>query len=156
MKKKIHTSFILLLLFSILISNCAKDNTYIVDASVQPYFDLFEVEAQKRGIEVDLAKDLINGIVVEIADAAVYGQCATTSSTGVRTVRVDSEYWEIASAAEREFLIFHELGHCVLERGHLDTRDQDGNCISIMHSGTSPCRFRYVEERETYLEELFR
>jgi len=148
----IHIILLLAVLFG---SSCSKNNDFIVDAAIQPYFDLFEIEAQKRGKEVDLAKDLINGIVVDLVDDVVYGQCATTASTGIRTVRVNREFWDSASPADREFLIFHELGHCVLERLHLDATDSNGNCISIMHSGTSPCRFPYLDKREEYLEELF-
>ena len=53
-------------------------------------------------------------------------------------------------------IVFHELGHCVLVRDHLDDADSEGNCLSMMHSGLGDCEFRYNgSTRNVYLDELF-
>jgi len=71
-------------------------------------------------------------------------------------LRIDATYWANATALEREFVIFHELGHCFLDRTHIDTKDVQGDCESMMHSGISGCQFRYtLASRVAYLDELF-
>ena len=57
---------------------------------------------------------------------------------------------------EKEFIIYHELGHCFLDRDHLDEANADGSCVSIMHSNPGVCFFELKSEnREDYLDELF-
>jgi len=48
------------------------------------------------------------------------------------------------------------LGHCVLNREHLDDADNQGNCVSIMTSGTGSCHINYtIATRKNLLDELF-
>lgn len=49
--------------------------------------------------------------------------------------------------ASDEMLIFHELGHCVLHRGHTDYK-------GIMRSERME-QMEYLADREKYLQELF-
>lgn len=35
-------------------------------------------------------------------------------------VVIDKDYWEYSSKIEREALVFHELGHCVLDKEHTE------------------------------------
>jgi hypothetical protein len=56
--------------------------------------------------------------------------------------------------ADREELIFHEMGHCVLGRAHKSIKTAEGIPASIMH----PYRISnsvYKEYRDQYLNELF-
>lgn len=46
----------------------------------------------------------------------------TKYSSGRRHVTVDPDAWENLSPTGKEVLMFHELGHCVLNRGHDDTQ----------------------------------
>jgi len=58
-------------------------------------------------------------------------------------------------AMQKERLVFHELGHCVLNRSHLETVGTDGHCLSIMNSAQR-CSDNYnAQTREKYLDELF-
>ena len=43
-----------------------------------------------------------------------------------RKVTIDKGYWQTLDSFEKEELIFHELGHCTLFRGHTDTKSSDG------------------------------
>lgn len=55
-------------------------------------------------------------------------------SDGYREVNVDRKSWDSFSSEQREQLIFHELGHCVLNKGH-DNSILDAFCPkSIMRS----------------------
>ena len=85
----------------------------------------------------------------------VLGVCVRNDEEPNR-VAVDQEAWAAADDAFRELIVFHELGHCVLDREHLDD-DVNGICVSIMNSGLSGCDISLENStlREEYLDELF-
>ncbi len=138
----------------ILLAACAKDEDEVyVNTQFEYYFQRFEEAALERGMELDI-EDLTAHISINLG-TNVAGVCET-AETGDRTIRVDDIYWEQSDEWGREFVIFHELGHCVLGLGHTDTQDAQGNCVSIMQSGLSGCVMPYNETtREEYLDELF-
>ncbi len=140
-----------------LFSSCQKDDTiaYFVDEPLQPYFDRFEAEGASRGIVIDLFELQVSGDIRLITASQVIGQCVH-SEREPNTVIVDKIYWDQADDLEREFLIFHELGHCALNRDHIDQADAHGNCVSIMTSGTGLCQINYTTAtRAALLDELF-
>ena len=97
----------------------------------------------------------MSGYIRLITSPNVIGQCAHDPGTPT-TVIIDKSYWDNASDLEKEFLVFHELGHCVLNRDHLDESDPFGNCISIMTSGNAQCIINYTPAtREGLIDELF-
>ena len=146
---------------SLLIIGCTKENrenltaeALHIDDALAPYFERFVAEGQLRGIAIDLVEKQIEGYLIDIEENNVVGQCSY-SETSTRSVNIDNAFWNNATDLEKEFVIFHELGHCYLERSHLDAQT-NRNCTSIMHSGTSGCRFNYnAFSRENYLDELF-
>jgi len=165
MRQFIHIKSILFsLLFlstGLLIIGCTKENNeslateaLFIDEALAPYFEKFVAEGELRGLEIDLVEKRIEGFLIDIEATNVVGQCSY-SETSTRRVNIDRAYWNSATDLEKEFVIFHELGHCYLERAHSDVQE-NRNCTSIMHSGTSGCRFRYTTtSRATYLDELF-
>jgi hypothetical protein len=127
-----------------------------VDPSLQEYFDRFVVEGAARNVIVDYKASRIAGYLKIITQPGVIGQCAHSDSKP-NTVIIDKIYWNTATDLEKEFVVFHELGHCVLNRVHLDEADAMGNCISIMTSGTGSCHINYtVATRAALLDELFK
>jgi len=155
-------NYILIFVVSLGLSSCAKEeltsvqNATVVDNDLQIYFSLFEEEGKIRGVTINLTAANISGELVEIRQANIAGQCSVNTGTGRKVVRIDATYWANASTLEREFVIFHELGHCFLERTHVDARDIRGSCESMMHSGVGDCQFRYtLASRTAYLDELF-
>jgi len=164
MRQYIPKSFFFSLLFlgiNLLFIGCTKENNenlvteeLFVEEALTPYFERFVAEGKLRGLDIDLVEKRIEGFLINIEADNVVGQC-TYSATSTRQVNIDSAYWNSATDLEKEFVVFHELGHCYLERTHADTQE-NRNCTSIMHSGTSGCRFNYnVSSRATYLDELF-
>lgn len=155
-KNKISLLFIYLL-----IVGCTEEykenlinETLHVDATIAPYFERFIEEGEKRGFNIDLEAKKIEGFLIDIEENEVVGQCSY-NSLGTRKINIDINYWNRATDLEKEFVVFHELGHCYLGRSHDDTQN-NRSCNSIMHSGTSGCRFRYNSiTRTTYLNELF-
>jgi hypothetical protein len=132
---------------------CSKDQNEI-DDRLLPYFNRFVKEASARGKVITL--DNLAGQISEIQENNVVAQC-TKFQTKPNLVKVAKEYWQNGTESEKEFYIFHELGHCLLNRDHLDTKDASGNCLSIMHSTSTACKFSYSEaNRKSYLDELFK
>lgn len=138
-------------------TSCNKDEQVdlFVDSSLQEYFDRFAVEGARRNVTVDYKEARVSGYLDFINTPHVVGQCAHDKNKPNR-VTIDAMYWHGRTDLEREFLVFHELGHCVLNREHLDGADLQGNCTSIMTSGTAQCRIHYTQDtREKLLDELF-
>lgn len=156
MRQRILAAF-LLTAFLLVGWSCAKDEDpqFLVDLPLQPYFDRFLEEGAIRNVSINYEEMMISGDIRIIGAPNVIGQCGHTEREP-NVVIVDKFYWESADDLEREFLVFHELGHCALKRGHLDDADAEGNCISMMTSGTGSCHINYTEvTREALLDELF-
>lgn len=137
----------------ILFWSCNKDNATFVDPAFVIFLDLFEKEALLR--DVDLIDELA-GLDISFTsfDQSIAGQCQV--SKDIHRILVDSNYWEGATESEREVLLFHELGHCILNRTHLDEKTGKSICVSIMRSSSSVCKMDYnLSTRSDYLDELF-
>jgi len=152
--------FLLLFIFSVgivlLLPSCNDQDALETDTELIPYFDIFSKEASKRGVSVDYEAARIEGLLQDIPNASVQGQCFRNEEKP-RKVIIDINYWSNANELEKQFIIFHELGHCFLDRDHLDTSEPDGLCTSIMHSSPNACPFELTTlNREEYLDELFR
>lgn len=48
------------------------------------------------------------------------GMCTTYNDYKYKVIQVDYTFWVKASEAQREILMFHELGHCDLRLDHTD------------------------------------
>lgn len=126
-----------------------------VDENLWLYFERFEEEGRRRGVTVDLRTAQVTGRLSEIEQERVLGQCNYQRNNHNR-VTVDETFWNTTSDRGKEFVVFHELGHCFLLRDHLESALLTGACTSIMRSGTGTCRDNYGRlTRETYLDELF-
>jgi len=152
--------------FLIIFSACKKDEpiaeilpeekTYPnVHFSLWDYFERFENAAAERGIFINLNAEGITGEIMEIEQDRVAGSCSF-SSHAPNHVTIDLEFWNESSDLFKEMVIFHELGHCSLLRGHREDSHENGTCVSIMRSGAEDCKDNYrLTTRSAYLDELF-
>lgn len=137
-------------------SACEQETeiVFVVESSLQDYFDRFVDEGALRGINIAYATSQVEAHISDIPEPNVIGQCAWNHTS--HSITIDRNYWRTANDMQREFVVFHELGHCVLELNHVDGADGNGNCESIMTSGTGNCRVVYtINNRERLLNELF-
>ncbi len=144
-------SMLVLLLFS-----CSEevDDVPEIDAAIAPIFEAFEAEAASRGTLINISEEGIGGVFAETTDNAA-GQCVAKTN-GEHYIRIDAAYWKNASNLQREFLVFHELGHCVLGRSHEDGTLSGRQCMSMMTSGVGGCDINYsTQTRVAYIDELF-
>lgn len=143
--------FIPLLL--LLITSCGP--AYVSDP-LRKYFDNFLDEAKKRdanlpGIsqllgvytDTDLGRDLP---AYNLYEEKRLGTCYRTLAGNTVIVRESL----LSDACELQVLVFHELGHCLLYKDHID----DGG-LHIMNSKMEPVCAVYWYYWDTLLDELF-
>ncbi|MDX2248765.1 MAG: hypothetical protein SF052_18405 [Bacteroidia bacterium] len=160
---KSHTFRLYFLSVILLLAACKREDVpvkvYDVPAELQVYIDLFEQEAAKRGqtITIDNLRVLYEG---ELVNGTAAGTCTYPHADDpIPTVRFDttSLNWT-NNAASQEILVFHELGHCVLNRReHRDEQLPNGNFASIMRSTGAQVYGGALNDfkRDYYLDELF-
>lgn len=154
MVEKLKNIFVILAVA--LFFGCEKQEIVLtIDPELQPYFDAFVEEGSKRGRTIQMDEYLLTASIQEINRPKIAGQCTQSEGT-ISQILIDQKYWRGYSTLQRESLVFHELGHCILKRSHRDDKDLNGNCVSIMESGAGNCEMLYnTENRPFYLDELF-
>ena len=155
---------IVFLLFVIIISSCQQDLTdqedsqisgVDIDSELAPYFIIFQEEASNHGLNIDYESSNVSAEIIQIDEGSVAGTCSTNGHD-LRHITIDQSFWDRASPLLREMVIFHELGHCILGRGHSEDQFDNGICRSIMRSGLVDCIDAYsATNRPYYIEELF-
>ncbi len=133
------SGFIVLFL---LLFSCQEETQFSVQPELQSYVDEFFFQAKIHGLLIEKK----NLIVKSSTDIGVNSGMCTTHS-GQRTANI-AQYIVSADSENplrTKIVVFHELGHALLFRGHVDTRK------SIMN--TSACSNCEIDEE--YLNELF-
>ena len=125
----------------------------MIEADFVPYVDQFFLEAQERGL--DLKKEDFSFSVQFGSIPHAAGQCRYATDE----ITINPNYWYDRNEKGKESLVFHELGHCILERPHDNGILDHGECKSIM-KGTEDgrkCRRNLVSNiwRDYYVDELF-
>lgn len=115
---------------------CQSEEPLVTDYGVFPgYYKNFDREFHLfvSEFEADAASNLtsydasdVNSIEIvdgpfqgftEQQNKTIVGVCYTYSN-GATSVEIKKSYWQKITDSEKKFLIYHELGHCVLNRGH--------------------------------------
>jgi hypothetical protein len=138
---------------------------YSVPADLEPYVQAFRDIAQQRGQAIPSDNLIIAFGATQRQDAC--GECTRAAGKTPRIVlKADDLCWKNASQQEREALIFHELGHCLLNRDHRADRFPNGIYVSLMNADDvgiyATCRYPIGNDacdkrprRTYYLDELF-
>jgi hypothetical protein len=153
----------------LLISGCGRDDdfkpVYNVPEELQPLIELFIREASVRGHAISIDNLIIS---YDEGPGAVCGSCNLSELSNqvqkIITLNSKNPCWN--EPLELENLLFHELGHCVLGRLHVDELLPNGDPKSVMIDDNvglyAPCLYPIDDEpcdnsfkREYYLDELF-
>lgn len=138
---------------------------YSVPAEVEPYVETFRKLARERNQTVQSTNLIITFGTPGNTDAC--GQCELETGKTPRIILSQNSFcWEQASTNERECLVLHELGHCLLKRAHLTTRFPTGMYSSLMNPDDTgiyaTCRYPINNDacdkrprRDYYVDELF-
>lgn len=112
-----------------------------IDPELQVQVDAFVREANARGIDVSLS-----GLSVQFANfsGGASGQCSTNGIS--REVLVSDVFRGRPNLAF--YIVFHELGHCILRREHRD------DIISIMNTTINLSELNTLDQT-ALIDELF-
>lgn len=146
----------------ILFSSCRRDGVdpavYEVPDLIEPYIESFETEAEKRGIDMDITNLRVE-FEGDLQGGTAAGLCTFASASNPTPhIRLDTTSFNWRNNLyHREILIFHELGHCILNRYHKDGYLPNGNIASIMRSTGDQVYGGLLNgfKRDYYLDELF-
>lgn len=120
-----------------------------------PYVRIFDAEAQARGLQSiheNLRIYLVDKFNAEMIAMGVMGVCVMKGS--MRRIYIDKTIYAGLGDADREMLIIHEMGHCVLGYLHDASTDADGMPLSIMYPSDFSSAY-YWDHRKEYLDQFF-
>lgn len=141
-----------LLIYSLLsMAACGAPPPAHIDPAFQSYVNIFNAAAALRGKAYLRAEN--TGITIRWA-ILMPSYAAVCHSGGIPVIEVDPNYWVKVNEWNRETLILHELGHCILNRGHNTvTPYKDRQFKSVMY----PVNIvgDYFAHKAAYLDELF-
>lgn len=103
--------------------------------------------------------NIIPDVPIKFANLGDYAGVCYVYSTGEREIEIDTFFWNESSDLAKEELIFHELGHCVLNRDHDSTLVKtDDYEYKIPNSIMYPYAFGYADfynrYHQHYMDEL--
>lgn len=159
----------ILISLSLLFFSCTKQATqFELDPELAPYYEDFVQSGQIRGQDVstdDLiikfgnTKDERGALAYCGRDFTQKGEVFLGGRTEYNTpkVVVDREYFKILTAKEKRAVLFHELGHCLLNREHSSEITPYQFLKSIMYPYliTRIIGYYYDAMEENYIDELF-
>lgn len=146
----------------VLTSACGANAAPATDSTAKPYVDRFYAEAKARQ-----ASPTPNVVVVvgDLSDRVKPGYRTLGVCAG-GVVTLDEKFWSNLSTtdADREALVFHELGHCALHLEHVegDTTAFNPATSTYVRVPTSLMRAEFIGgyafelAREHYLSQLFK
>ena len=111
------------------------------------YVNMFERDALVYGHDIQ-----ITDLIIEFGEPEnpmAVGVCITRDDA-TPIIQIRQSYWESTTETYRQILMYHELGHCVLNRGHIEpTLYLSIMNPHIMHSSL------FDVNRSKYIDELF-
>lgn len=152
--------FLFLLGVLCLLTACGRGPTAVESAEFAPYVTRFNNFSKEYGR--DTSEDPDVAIMFDKLESDVVGACETGPFHGPR-IYIDRAAWEGKGDEGREAILFHELGHCVLGRDHINTTLTVGRGggmrtwkipSSLMHL-RGVAGSIYSERKDEYLRELF-
>jgi hypothetical protein len=147
--------YLLIFLLGFSLLACNDDSGLSVSPELQPYLDSFEEEARARGIDLDFDVNPVTANFNRIPNSGIAGQCFRNPDIP-NSISIDLVFWNTQDEIGKEFLMYHELGHCAIGREHRDETDSFNTCLSIMHSVVGICNNTYgPATKDDLLDELF-
>lgn len=142
-----------LLLISLTLVGCGSGyNDKMIAQEFVPYVEKFIEAANAAQVTVSFDNVRIQFSEFGEAQNLLGGVCQRTRFDNVI---INRDNWEKASELKRTVIIFHELGHCLLKRKHVDAVTPTGP-VSLMHSAVAAYYMPEVEANfEAYAHELF-
>lgn len=109
------------ILLALLLGGCgsAQGSGLMVDSETAQYFELFKIELATRGVNIPI-HNLTIVIEDDIGAEGAAALCQTWEYARAPEVHISRRDWNSYNHYAKEALVFHELSHCILGRGHTD------------------------------------
>lgn len=154
------TTLIIVSLFGFHIYSISGSNKN-VSPEFQSYYDNFIKEANKRGfyhvskmnITIEFKNVEKRFLAISSKGTINLGHCSLIIGQDPH-IQVDALQWAKSNIYQREMVIFHELAHCFLFKGHTEGHDKDGVHKSLMGSLAFSSQ-EYKANRDKFVDELF-
>jgi hypothetical protein len=116
-----------------------------------PYVQSFVNDSMKNGQAVE-----VNDLIVRFGPMRTKFERANCSITEGQTpvITVNETTWNQITEPDRESMMYHELGHCILLREHRADVDVQGVPVSMMNP-YALSTYVYESRRNGYVKELF-
>lgn len=138
---------------AILLSGCASKRS--IDPALQPTVDKFMYEASLMSVSVEAVRT--DNLIVEFRedeffDSGIIGWCENGTNAEYRVSLKRSIFMALPPYTQEQ-LVYHELGHCLLDRKHRNDLDPVTQLpVSIMNADLF---LKDESKRAYYMAELF-
>jgi hypothetical protein len=141
----------LLIVGILALSACGRAPVRDVAPEFEGYVASFEQKAASVGSNV-----AVDDVIIKFGAVKNKRESGLCLISGDQTPRItiNKANWDKMDEPEREALIFHELGHCVLRREHRESYTDQGIPESLMNPYTIEGRV-YTYNESYYVKELF-
>lgn len=148
---------VLLVMACFMLSSCGRQEAveaFYSDPAFTPYVDSFQSDSIKlKGKTQDLNNlKVIFSVENELLSKGLAGFCMM-DVYGKKTVKIEPIVWYRSGEIDRMAIVYHELGHCVLNRDHRNDLIPNGTAYaSIMNI------YAQIDAslKDYYVRELFR
>lgn len=151
-KLPVFSVLVFLVSIALVFTGCGKEAPEVLQlGEFESYVKDFEQEAAVLGRNVQ-----VTNLVVAYGDLPQSYYRASCKLTPGETpvITVNQESWDSLSEIDRRAVMFHELGHCILNRRHKNDYSEEGVPLSLMNAAVIDSNI-YTENEHYYHEELF-
>lgn len=151
----------LLLFLAACRSEDSKLSNINVGEAFEPYVEAFIEEGEKRGYEIDFEDTGLTIVFGNTPNASASCSEIAGSDWGSHQIIVNKDAWASLNDSLKQRLIFHELGHCELNRTHRNDKFSDGSWVSMMRGDPlTPSEAQlpipyFGFRKDYYIDELF-
>lgn len=131
------------------VDSFVKDYKAFAESHEQHNIDPFKVRIEALTVNIEPMNEIRDG-------KRVLGVC-TYDAYGMPFIVLNESYWYYSTDSDREELLYHELGHCVLDQDHRDYKVKLGNdtLIGSTMNSIKGVGATYKKYKAYYLNELF-
>jgi len=119
----------LLILFPLTLTTCYRKDFFHAPDEFIPYVEKFITAGNKRGILIQPGKE---GLIIEFGVLENHQLGKSKPNHSPQIITINQAIWPDLDTFQRKALIFHELGHCLLQRKHRNQLLPNGECASLL------------------------
>lgn len=115
-------------------------NNYKQDFSEE--YNIYTGKTVRTSVPINFTNDIFFP-----SNPSSIGVCFSSGGRGIE-ILIKESYWKTLSSVCRRLLVYHEMGHCILNQDHRD------GYPSVMNSSNGYCEL-YDKHENMFLEEFF-